>query len=429
MTAETVEKWLADLIGLDAHALGARAVADAVRRCMAADGFAGASDYLEHLRLMPEESLKLIEMIVVPETWFFRDREPFVFLARRLRETWLAAHPGERLRVLSVPCSSGEEPYSIAMTLQSAGLLPERYGIDAVDINPALLSKAAKGIYGPGSFKGGLPAAYERCFTLEGADRIVNSDFRAGIRFIRGNIMNLPECCAGSAYDVIFCRNLLIYQHAEARRKIIAALDGLLKPDGLLFVGHAEMMSLLTSRYEPVRHGGAFAYYKNGSLRKATEFSSAPLSSKINCVASGAAASAGQPLFTQNACPADLAGRSVPVTLNLSPASGRPAAFLDDIRILADQGRLAEASGMCESFLRDHPQSAEAHFILALIRAAGGQLPAAEECLRRALYLNADFDEALTYLALLEERRGDKAGAERLRGRAERVRAQSGATR
>jgi chemotaxis protein methyltransferase WspC len=286
MAMNTVEKWLSEVIGLDAQSLGPQAVANAVKRRMAACGLTKESDYLARLRTAlakssapaessaPDELLALIEMIVVPETWFFRDREPFVFLAQYVSTTWLAAHPHDLLQVLSVPCSSGEEPYSIAMTLQSAGLRPvpttrlapptrpARYRIDAVDINPALLRKAAKGVYGPNSFRSGLLAHCERYFKLEGAARIVSPEARAGIRFVRANIMGSAEFAAEQTYDVIFCRNLLIYQHAEARGQIVATLDRLLKPAGLLFVGHAEMMSLLTDRYAPVHHSGAFAYCK-----------------------------------------------------------------------------------------------------------------------------------------------------------------------
>jgi len=287
MTANTVAQWLSGVIGLDAHTLGPQAVANAVKQRMAACKLTKESDYLERLKTSQavspaaaessaaakssaadelsasDELMALIELIVVPETWFFRDHEPFIFLAQYVTTTWLAAHPHDRLQVLSVPCASGEEPYSVAMTLQSAGLPPARYRIDAVDINSALLRKAEKGVYGPNSFRSGLLAHCERYFKLDGAARIVSPEARAGIRFIHGNIMRPAGFAAEQTYDIIFCRNLLIYQHTEARGYIIATLDRLLKPEGLLFVGHAEIMSLLTDRYEPVRHSGAFAYRKS----------------------------------------------------------------------------------------------------------------------------------------------------------------------
>jgi len=240
MTANTVEKRLSGIMGLDANTIGPQAVANAVKQRMAACGLTKENDYLKHLNTAPaelsapaetsapaelsapaktsapaetsapDELQALIETIVVPETWFFRDREPFIFLAQYVNATWLAAHPHDRLQVLSVPCSSGEEPYSIAMTLQSVGLRPARYRIDAMDISPALLRKAKKGVYGPNSFRNSLLEHYKRYFKPEGTARIVSPEVRAGIRFIHGNIMGPPGFAAEQTYDIIFCRNLLI---------------------------------------------------------------------------------------------------------------------------------------------------------------------------------------------------------------------------
>lgn len=446
MTANTIEQWLSKVIGLDAHTLGPQAVANAVKRRMAACNLTKESDYLARLNTAPAntsastnapasaELLALIEMIVVPETWFFRDREPFVFLAQYVSATWLAAHPHERLQVLSVPCASGEEPYSIAMTLQSAGLPSARYRIDAVDINPVLLRKAEKGSYGPNSFRSGLLTHCERYFKTEGAARIVGPEVRAGIRFIHGNIMGPPEFAAEQTYDIVFCRNLLIYQHAAARGQIIATLDRLLKPGGLLFVGHAETMALLPDRYDPVRHSGAFAYCKINACLKTTGTQQDRLAADITdrhgseqAVSSKPVSSAVKKTLNQNTTNQIAIRDQSGVSAIHPPASFpdarlEPTSPLDRVRDLADQGRLDEAAAMCQDLLKENPQLAEAHSLLGVIRTAAGQVQAAEECLNRALYLDADCHEALVHLSLLKARRGDAAGAERLRRHAARVR-------
>lgn len=477
MTANTVEQWLADAIGLDASTLGPQAVANAVKKRMAACNLTKESDYLERLHTAlaewaapvewsaptkspaSDELLALIEMIVVPETWFFRDREPFIFLAQYVHTTWLTAHHHDRLRVLSIPCSTGEEPYSIAMALQSAGLRPARYRIDAVDINPALLHKAEKGAYGPNSFRSGFLENCECFFKLEGATRIVGPEARVGIRFIHGNIMNPSQFAAEQTYDIIFCRNLLIYQHMEARGHIIAALDRLLKPEGLLFVGHAEMMAQLTERYTPVRHNGAFAYCKISAHNKTAEPQSNQLAAEFadkrgskkpvsaqSCAdlkmagpdgqsdrKKETARQAGAPhqSNSQNKITAkssNLRLQPDQATSPLHEPDPTPASRLDSIRVLADKGRLDEAAAMCHDLLKECPQLAEAHLLLGVIRTAEGQVQAAEECLNHALYLDADCYEALMHLSLLKARRGDEAGAERLRRHAERVRDHAKAT-
>ncbi len=256
----SIEKYLERSIGLDAQAIGMDAVADAVKRRMAAINAASDRDYLQMLSSARDELHALLEMIVVPETWFFRDREPFLLLARHAAARLVRPSSLAPLRILSLPCSSGEEPYSIAMSLMSAGFRPGHYEIDAVDISESLLNKARFGAYGPNSFRGGIPENCDCYFSNEGSARVVRPEPRLGIRFIRGNAMEMDGLGLAMTYDMIFCRNLLIYQTEEARRRIVAALHRRMKPDALLFVGHAEMIRLLSERHEPVRPGGAFAY-------------------------------------------------------------------------------------------------------------------------------------------------------------------------
>lgn len=413
MMPNAMAQWLAGEIGLDAITLGSQAVADAVKGRMDVCGLADEAEYRERVKADREERQALIETITVPETWFFRDRAPFVYMAHYATAVWRPAHPAERLDVLSIPCSTGEEPYSIAIVLQEAGFLPPHYRIDAVDISQSSLHKAQKAAYGRNSFRGAALDYCQRYFSTEGAAYVVRPEVREGIRFHHGNIMDPGIIADKPLYDIIFCRNLLIYQHEDARRRIVAMLDKRLKVEGLLFVGHAEMMPLLTARYEPVRQSGVFAYIKVKASAKVIE-----------------------PQFVKT-LPRFPTKRSVPSkvapacrgfdTDRVSAPIGVPTptaleSQLAQVRELADQGRLDDAAMACERLLKTSPQLASAHFLMGLIREANGQLPLAEDCMNRAIYLDADYFEALFHLALLKERRGDQAAAENLRRRAERLR-------
>ena len=421
MTASTVEEWLSETVGLDANTIGAGMISDAVKRRMAAQNISEESRYLELLSAAPDERTALIETIVVPDTWFFRDREPFVFLAAHVKSKWLRSHPDRLLRALSLPCSSGEEPYSIAIALLEAGLQPERFLVDAVDISPAMLKKAEKGVYGPNSFRGGLPAHFARYFRPEGPARVVGPEARASVRFSLGNIMEQHDLAAGRAYDIIFCRNLLIYQHAEARARIIAALDRLLDPAGLLFVGHAEMSALAQDRYRPVGQPGAFACARRNSSV------GAPAPAAAAAFKAGSGKKREGNIFPAKPAAGAGAGGHGPRRRPAIAAPG-PDERLARVQALADQGRIEEAARVCEGLVGEKPQLAAAHFLLGVIKAADGQAKAAEECLNRALYLDSDFHDALIHLALLKERRGDEAGAGLLRRRADRVRARAETT-
>ena len=134
MAQEAIEALLRQKIGLDANSIGSRTIARAVEQRQIACGLPDRAAYLRHLQTVARELEELIETVVVPETWFFRDTEPFVYLNQYVRSEWLKAN-FSILRVLSVPCSTGEEPYSIAMTLLDSGLNPTQFCIDAVDVH------------------------------------------------------------------------------------------------------------------------------------------------------------------------------------------------------------------------------------------------------------------------------------------------------
>ena len=134
------ENLLRHAMGYDAASIGSAAVERAVKSRMATFGFKGPGEYWLHLRGSEAELQELVESVVVPETWFFRAPQAFVALVRLLTAERRAVH-----RLLSVPCSTGEEPYSMAMSLLDGGFLPEQFHVDAVDISArSLCSKARR---------------------------------------------------------------------------------------------------------------------------------------------------------------------------------------------------------------------------------------------------------------------------------------------
>ena len=159
------EKVLKQAMGLDAVSIGSTTIERAVRVRMADLGLGRREDYWQQLHDSTDELQELIETVVVPETWFFRDREAFGALVRLVTEEWLPAHPAGILRLLSVPCSTGEEPYSIVMALLDGGVSLERFQVDAVDISARALAQARRGVYGMNSFRGAEPAVSRALFS------------------------------------------------------------------------------------------------------------------------------------------------------------------------------------------------------------------------------------------------------------------------
>ncbi|WP_044531682.1 CheR family methyltransferase, partial [Herbaspirillum sp. B65] len=159
---------IADLLkaamGLDMATVGSSLIERVVRERMAALEITDDSLYLAVLQTSETELQALIESAVVPETWFFRDREA-IFATARLARQRLAEQPAVPVRILSLPCSTGEEPYSLAMALQEEGVAPTQFVIDAYDIRTRSLEIAAAGVYGRNSFRGQDLGFRDRHFT------------------------------------------------------------------------------------------------------------------------------------------------------------------------------------------------------------------------------------------------------------------------
>src|SRR5437016_4095645 len=136
-----IERALREKIGLDAASIGSSLIQRSVRLRMKSHGLKKSEEYRRLLESSRAEWDELIESVVVTETWFFRDQEPFEVLARVVLEEWLPANPVSRARLLSLPCSSGEEPCSLAMSLLDAGVSPHQFQIDAVDLSARALAR------------------------------------------------------------------------------------------------------------------------------------------------------------------------------------------------------------------------------------------------------------------------------------------------
>jgi chemotaxis protein methyltransferase WspC len=406
MTAE-FEELLKRTMGLDAASIGVSAVERAVQQRAAACGLGDAGAYLEKARASTDELQELIEAVIVPETWFFRDREAFAALARMAGEEWLPAHPDGVLRVLSLPCSTGEEPYSVAMALLDAGFPTERFRVDALDISARSLAHARRGVYGRNSFRGGELDFRDRHFSAAGPGWQLADAVRRQVQFHQGNILDAYLLPGAAPYDVVFCRNLLIYFDRPTQDRAIGALARLLAPNGWLFVGPSETGLLLSHAFVSAKVPLAFAF---------RHAATAPREPAVN----GHAPPRRPPPPPRVAPPARaLPFSSVPPRATVRPAA-KPTADLDHAMLLADQGRLVEATKACEAHVGVHGPSAKAFYVLGLVRDATGNHAEAAEFYRKALYLEPQHPEALVHLAMLLESQGDKAGAKVLNDRARR---------
>lgn len=398
-------------IGLDAASIGTSAIESAVKIRMRACKLKDSAAYWGLLQSSEPEVQELIEAVIVPETWFFRETAAFPALTGRVMSQWLPANPAGKLRLLSLPCSTGEEPYSIAMSLLETGLPPGMFQIDAVDISTRSLERAHRGIYGANSFRGRDVAYRERYFEPAERGFRVSDRVRQQVRFMHSNMLD-PQFMPGqSVYDFIFCRNVLIYFDQGAQDQAVRMLDRLLKPDGMLFIGPSESGLLMSHGYVSAQIPRAFAFHRKPVTRHkpAAAAPVLPLPPRPKVVAPTvvkAAKPAGKPEVKPRLAPPLPATASDP---------------LDEVAILADQGRLSEAMQRCDDILRSNGPSARAFYLMGLMQDARGKPADAERSYRKALYLEPGHHETIIHLALLLEQQGDSAGARQLHQRAKRV--------
>jgi chemotaxis protein methyltransferase WspC len=421
LTTTPFEALLAARIGLDPASIGHDEVERAVKTRMRARGLADPARYLEALQASEDEVDDLVELVLMKVTWFFRESGAFALVAARAAEAAAKGPPGV-FRVLSLPCATGEEPYSIAMALLAAGVPADRIRIDGVDISRHALEVAQRGVYDARAVRFTESGILGRYFVESGREYRVIDEVKRLVTLARGNLVS-PGLLAGRGpYDVVFCRNVLIYIGEPARERVLQTIDRLLGPGGLLLTGHAEGQRLVAPRFVSAGVPGAFAF------ARATHADRTPVARTPRVIPrparSGPAAAAGTGPRHPVGDPRDVArarARERARAHDEVPAATDHAS-LARITADADAGRLVEARRACLAFLDTHPESAEGHYLLGVIELESGRRRDAEAAFRRAVYLDPDHGDALLHLALVRARQGDGQEAEQFRRRATRAR-------
>jgi chemotaxis protein methyltransferase WspC len=424
--AAAVEPLLRRWIGLDVATVGSMAVQRAVRTRMEALGIARPEDYAARVAADEPERDALVEEVVVAESWFFRDPQVFDFVTRFVTTT--AARPGRSpVRLLSAPCAAGEEPYSLAMALLEAGLVPGQFVIDAIDVSHAALARAARGRYSANAFRNADLTFRDRWFTVTGGAAVIDDRVRSQVAFTWANLLDESFRVGRGPYDVIFCRNLLIYLDAAARRRVEATLDSLLRPEGLLVLGAAEP-PILKGEWMPAGAASVFALRRRSvGDRDRTLPGSRSARGQRSTGATPApdvppAVAAPRPSSGTTGTSSGPGARAVgPAAIPVGPSSDEEVAILAEAGGLANAGRHAEALALCDEARERLGPSPELFFMMGMLHQSAGDLDRAEGCFHKTLYLDATHDEALLALALLATRRGDHRMAEIYRQSAARA--------
>lgn len=415
----------------------------------------------------------LAEQLTVGETYFFRNHDQLRACVEHCLPERQRALAGRRpLRLLSAGCASGEEAYSLAiMTREQLAEPPQLY---AIDLNPAAVAKARRGRYSDWSLRETPDDVRERYFRGRGRDLELADEIRALVQFEQRNLVDdAPDFWRPDSFDVVFCRNVLMYFSTRQARAVVARIQRALAPGGYLFLGHAETLRELSHDFH-LRHTHATFYYQSftGDEREArpTELPAgmaAPGASWVDAIRTAseriarltctpatrlAAASATTAAAAVTAAPwassQPLQVTPLPSVVRAAPRPAPLAAALELLRherfaealdqlralpqaeradadaqllhavLLTHNGDLAEAQAACRRLLAADELNAGARYLMALLCEQLGDFDEAVEHDLAAAYLDPRFAMPRLHLGLLARRAGERTRAHEELGRA-----------
>jgi chemotaxis protein methyltransferase CheR len=386
--------------------------------------------YLDHLAQSwpPAELDVLAGRLTVPETYFFRNEEQFHALADVVVPARTQGRASDRtLRLLSMGCATGEEPYTLAIVVREAlGWLAPGWSVSVlgVDVNPAVLERAERGRFAGWSLRATPEVMLRRWFRPDGDGMALDEEIRRSVRFVTGNLADSAaeaRWWSPETYDVIFCRNVLIYLTAEHAAAAVARLVTALAPGGFLFLGHAETGHGRTAGVD-LRHSHNTFYFQRGgpaaivaeparpSLPLARRSDRPPTHRAGRPPARPARAAHSALRPTQRALDLLRQERFEDAFAQVASESG-PEALLLRAVLLADLGRLADAEAECHRLIDSDALNAGAHYLLAVCREGTGDVTTARSYAGTAAYLDPGFAMPRLRLGLLAQRRGDVTAA------------------
>lgn len=416
---------------------------EGIARRMSLCGAGSPEEYRQRLVQEPDEMLCLVELLTVNETYFFREPDQLRLMQQQLIPEIMAAHPERQVKILSAGCSSGEEPYSIAMLLHEAfgPHCEQRFSIVGVDIDAKVLADAKRGVYGKGSFRSLDQYLVQRYFQPGCAGEYqITESIRSLVQFAQVNLLARDYPLLMHAPDIILYRNVSIYFPSQIQRNIFNRLAQHLNEGGYLLVSATETMHHNIGVLPLQQRGNLFIYRKVPAQplgdRRQTRRSppvSAPLPGRaLTSTNRAALACKGQPspqgarpsaAPARKPAPAQCAQASAPSAGQLfdealeQAQKGRPEealALLDELlakdgaaakpsalknAILLELLRFQEAKTSCEKVLAHNPLNLDAVLMLGLIAHQKGESSEAYRRFREALYIDAACWPALFYIA------------------------------
>jgi chemotaxis protein methyltransferase CheR len=412
--------------------------------------------WLESVQSARDEVRDLARELTVNETYFFRNPDQFQALTQSALPSRLTARAHvRRLSILAAGCASGEEPYSVAMTLRD--LLPDPswvLSIRAVDVNPTMLDKARRARYTAWSLRETPPELQDRWFAQEGQEFVLDPSVRGPVVFEERNLAEDDrDLWASESYDVVFCRNVIMYLTPDHARALMGRIARAMMPGGYLFLGHAETLRGVSQDFH-LQHTDNTFYYRRRVAKDHEEPVGAALGAAgptmppslavlvdtadtwfeaIARAADRIQVLSARPQGAAPSRPAAAALRKTPVwdlggslellekerfgdaldlVQRLPPESARdPEVLLLRAGLLTHSGQFERAEAVCTDLLQLDELNSGAYYLRALCREGTGDRPGAVEQNRIAAYVDPSFAMPRLHLGFLARRAGDLPAA------------------
>jgi len=417
---KNIKRTIEHKIGADVQLLGIKSVESAVLKGMKSYGYKNPETYGILLESDKTVYDSFVEDVVIPKTWFFRNKDSFLFLKNKYIKEWRESNKAI-LKVLSIPCSTGEEPYSIAATLFEGGLSKEQFHIDAMDISNKAIKFAECGIYLK-THTHMEDVNYSGKFLYKKDNRILVDDIlKSQITFSHVNLLNM-ENISKRKYDLIFCRNVFIYFNDAARKKVIRNLENKLAKDGIIFTGHAELNIFLNAGLKKINFKNIFACREeiiDGEELK--PYKRKKIINKKRIIIDRKTTTVNTNNTNNTKIKSKLKKDEIS-DVKKSESDKREISVFEEIEFYANKEDYVKAMELCNSYIDGNSEpDAEIFCLRGLVNQLQGHFDAAENDFNKAIYLNPESYETLLHMSNLMERKGLMKKAQLFKNRAKRL--------
>ncbi len=430
---DDIVRYLFNEFGLMPESLGKKVIENSILSSMKQHSINDSNVFLAKLISGAIDRQTIVEEITVPETWFFRDIDTFIFFKESINKR-IRMNNNDKISILSAPCATGEEAYSIAIQLLEAGILPNSFSITALDISKKYLQLAKEGIYTKTSFRFEIDFL-KKYFTEENGKLLINNKIKNLINFRCENLISNDFFNSLEFFDYIFCKNVLIYLNENARQKVLHNLDKKLKKDGIIFSGHSEFMIFQNYGFQAINFPGAYAFSKQ--QQKPTKKLVENPNNFQNLIQNKGFIKDNEKkklifskkdILKKEIEKINLIDERLDNIVNTEKEESKKQIISDVtnniveiIQSYANQSKFDEALIMCMDLINKNTINDEVYFLVGLIYEAQNKFDLSEQNYNKALYLNPNHYEAVVHLSLIYEKQGNTKQATLFKDRAIKI--------